>query len=179
MIPHVPSLLLILLVTGACGGDEAARGSTKTPAIDRAARRAYDGAPPVIPHDDFGAASCTSCHNERGIEVAEVGFAPPMPHEQTPGLSASSRCRQCHVFRVTDGEFRGSTFVGEPQTVRGGDRMYDTAPPRMPHAVFMRENCVVCHSGTAAREEIRCSHPERANCRQCHVPVATEGVFTR
>jgi hypothetical protein len=35
----------------------------------------------------------------------------------------------------------------------------------------MRENCNSCHADPASRPEIRCSHPLRANCRQCHVPA--------
>jgi cytochrome c-type protein NapB len=42
----------------------------------------------------------------------------------------------------------------------------------------MRENCAACHTGPAAREEIRTSHPERTRCRQCHVPVTTREIFT-
>ena len=39
---------------------------------------------------------------------------------------------------------------------------------------------MACHGGPAAVEEIRTTHPERGNCRQCHVPAVTEEeVFTR
>ena len=67
----------------------------------RADRRAYDGAPPTIPHEDFGI-ECGDCHNDEGIEVPDVGYAPAMPHQETAGMSAISRCRQCHVFSQTD-----------------------------------------------------------------------------
>ena len=94
-----------------------------------------------------------------------------MPHAATPGLSVFSNCRQCHVFRTTEKVFVESRFKGVLQDLRRGDRMYPGAPPRLPHGLFMRESCAVCHDGPAAREEIRCRHPERSACAQCHVPV--------
>jgi len=153
-------------------------GASKTPALVRAARRAYDGAPPVIPHAPFGA-ECVSCHSEQGLAVEGVGFAPPMPHADTAGLSATSRCTQCHVFRRTEALFRPSTFVGFEQDLRRGPRRHAFAPPRMPHPRFLRENCLACHSGPAAREEIRTDHPERVRCAQCHVPIETGELFAR
>ena len=44
------------------------------------------------------------------------------------------------------------------------------SPPAIPHQLQMRENCLSCHAGPSAPKEIRVSHPERINCRQCHVP---------
>lgn len=158
-------------------GDGDTRTVVKTSATERAERRGYDGAPPVIPHEMFGVA-CMSCHNDRGMEVEGVGFAPPMPHEVTAGLSDVARCRQCHVFRETDEVFVASDFRGLAQDLRQGRRLNDMTPPVIPHPVFMRENCYACHAGTAAREEIRCSHPERARCQQCHVEENATDLFT-
>ena len=149
----------------------------KTPATERAERRAYDGAPPVIGHEDFGM-ECTECHNKDGMAVDDYGFAPPSPHEETRGLSAMSRCRQCHVFKVADDVFAENRFVGLRQDLRSGGRLHPFAPPTIPHKTFMRENCTACHAGKAAREEIRTSHPERTRCRQCHVPVTTRARFS-
>jgi len=151
-------------------------GRMKSSATARAARRAYDGAPPVIPHKNFRMA-CTSCHDEQGVEVPDVGFAPPMPHEKTGGLSAISRCAQCHVFHTTDDLFVSNSFRGLRQDLRAGTRLHDNAPPVIPHKQFMRENCAACHSGPAAREEVRTSHPERVRCTQCHVPVTVRTLF--
>ncbi len=150
----------------------------KTSAQDRAQRRAYDGAPPVIPHETFPS-PCTECHNERGIQVNGVGFSPPSPHELTAGMSATSRCVQCHVFKTTAGEFRTSSFAGLQQDLRHGRRLNSLAPPVIPHLVLMRENCFACHDGAAAREEIRTSHPERERCRQCHLEQKTTTAFMR
>ncbi len=53
------------------------------------------------------------------------------------------------------------------------------APPVIPHQLLMRENCAACHTGPAAREEIRCTHPERVRCAQCHVEATTTVEFVR
>ena len=92
-------------------------------------------------------------------------------------MSARSRCRQCHVLRRTEAIFVENTFVGLPQDLRHGRRLHIEAPPVIPHSVFMRENCVACHTGPAAREEIRTSHPERLRCRQCHLEQQTTSTF--
>jgi len=153
-------------------------GALKSSASVRATRRLFDGAPPVIPHPPLGAA-CVQCHNARGMDVPDLGFAPPSPHAETPGMSALSRCNQCHVHAIDGGEFVANTFVGLAQDLRRGERLYDGAPPVMPHGTAMRENCGACHDGPAAREELRCSHPERARCEQCHVAQQQDGSFSR
>jgi len=186
-------VVLLTLSLAACGGSEdggdaasqgpsvpvaGREGALKTAPLERAKRRAFDGAPPTIPHQPMGV-NCTACHNERGMDVDGVGFAPPSPHERTEGLSSISRCEQCHVFRTTDATFVANSFVGLPQDLRPGPRAYDGAPPVLPHAFLMHENCLACHSGPAAREEIRTSHPERENCVQCHVTQSSPAIFTR
>jgi len=170
--------LVVGFLGAACGGDGVSvdGGGRKSTAAVRAERRAFDGAPPVAPHENFSM-SCVECHNDRGMDVPEVGFAPPSPHELTEGMSAMSRCTQCHVFRQTDDEFAGNDFVELRQDLRQGRRLNALSPPVMPHRLLMRENCSACHSGLAAREEIRTSHPERVRCTQCHVAQQTRSVF--
>jgi cytochrome c-type protein NapB len=170
----LPLLILSLAVIAAGRGEP----TRKTGADVRAERRLYDGAPPVIPHRPFGA-DCISCHQTEGIEVPGVGFAPPSPHAATAGMSAMSRCNQCHVFAETDELFVENGFAGLRQDLRAGQRMADNSPPVVPHRIFMRENCNACHSGRSAREEIRTPHPERARCQQCHVEQATTELFAR
>ena len=176
-----PALLALVLAAVGCGQ----RNWVEVPGTDgvlkasrevRSGRRLYDGAPPTIPHMDFGAA-CTACHDDQGIAVRGVGFAPPSPHDGTPEASVTTRCRQCHVFIETDRLFVESSFTGLGQDLRPGGRLYPGAPPTIPHKILMRENCAACHTGPAAREEVRTSHPERTRCRQCHVPVTTREVF--
>ena len=52
----------------------------------------------------------------------------------------------------------------------GSNNALEESPPVIPHQLQMRENCLACHAGPGAPKEIRVSHPERINCRQCHVP---------
>ena len=171
-----------VLITPGLAGAQAGGGrdgsSQRTPATERAARRLYDGAPPVIAHRPFGM-GCEECHGVQGLEVPGAGFAPPSPHAITTGIGASANCVQCHVWKTTDEEFRTSRFEGLAQDLRRGRRLTRWAPPVMPHAAFMRENCRACHAGPAVREEIRTSHPERENCRQCHVERVTDVEFVR
>jgi nitrate reductase cytochrome c-type subunit len=177
-------LLATLVLTGWVGGCAQetmvavpdSDGGMKSAATVRAERRLYDGAPPVVPHENFGM-SCTECHNVQGVEVPGVGFAPPQPHADTAGMSSVSRCVQCHVFKQSDAVFAASDFIGLRQDLRHGARLNPIAPPTIPHKTFMRENCLACHSGSAAREEIRTTHPERVRCRQCHVPVGSRAQF--
>ena len=174
------TLLLVLAFTACSAGDTVdvpdRPGAVKTAAAERAERRLFDGAPPVVPHEDF-AIECVECHDMQGMDVTDVGFAPPSPHEETRGMSAISRCVQCHVYSGEARPMVANSFVGLRQDLRLGARLNDIAPPTIPHKTFMRENCVACHSGPAAREEVRTDHPERARCRQCHVPVVTLSEF--
>ena len=157
----------------ACSEDPTGKSS----AAVRAARRAFDGAPPVIPHQPFGVA-CTNCHNEQGMAVKDLGFAPPTPHGELIH-GALRRCNQCHVWKEAETTFRENAFVGLAQDLRRGKRLNPLAPPVIPHQILMRENCAACHTGPAAREAIRCTHPERSRCMQCHVEQKTEAEFVR
>ena len=172
----------ILVATIAAGGchrllpssDESADRVTVTlTASDvRADRRLYDGAPPVIPHKPLNI-TCTECHTSSGKQAPPLGFAPANPHAATKGVSGTSYCQQCHVFRRDEQTFQNleNDFAGLRQQFATADRLYPGAPPVIPHRLFMRENCTSCHSGPAARPEIVCKHTERTNCRQCHVPA--------
>jgi len=162
----------------ACGAEAPAPvDAPPLPSSDavRAARRAYDGAPPTAPHADFGA-TCAACHDADGQSVGEA-YAPASPHAGTADEGATQRCRQCHAFVTTDAVFVENDFIGLPQNLRSGRRATPGAPPTIPHRLQMRDNCAACHTGPGARETIRTSHPERARCRQCHVPVAETGTF--
>ncbi len=153
-------------------------GAYKSTASVRADRRLFDGAPPVMPHDNFGA-NCISCHNRQGMSVPGIGFAPPPPHSNTAPPSAMSRCQQCHIAALSEDLFRENSFVGLRQDLRKGERQNSLAPPVIPHQVLLRENCAACHTGPAAREEIRCSHPERLRCAQCHLQQRSASEFMR
>ena len=172
--------LLLLLVAGCLrlpdGDGSASAGIEPASWAERAGRRLYDGAPPVIPHDRLGA-SCVSCHVTLRPASAGLGIPPASPHGGTEGLSAGSRCTQCHVYQVTTDTFVDNDFASVRTGSPSGDRLYDGAPPVMPHRLHMREDCMACHAGPGARPEIATTHPERTRCRQCHVEATETGEF--
>lgn len=135
------------------------------------ARRAYPGAPPVIPHaiadpTSFGGRTCLACHGDGGWAPAFGAYAPVTPHPDF------GNCVQCHVASSDVAPFRATTFqpVERPQIHRTA---MPGSPPQIPHDLFMRDNCLACHAGPGAVREIRTTHPERVNCRQCHAQGST------
>lgn len=141
------------------------------------ALRAYPGAPPRIPHPVSGEAqmggTCGACHERGGFVPAYGAYAPVTPH---PDYTS---CLQCHVPDSPSAPFAPSDWQA-PDWPALGERAMAGSPPRVPHVVQMRENCVACHAGPGALREIRTTHPERTGCLQCHVTsVPTEEVFTR
>jgi len=135
----------------------------------RAARRAYSGAPPTIPHaiDQTQAPSCLGCH-ERGMQLAGK-TAPVMSHRRFES------CIQCHVpgvspFPLVENAPIENTFQGLTALARG-ERAWPGAPPVIPHSTLMREDCQSCH-GKGGAFGLRTPHPERASCTQCHAPSA-------
>jgi cytochrome c-type protein NapB len=144
----------------------------------RAARRAYDGAPPVIPHaiDQRGVPDCLACHGQGMVVAGKV--AKVMSH------AAYASCVQCHVVAVDPRPAAErsprpeSLFVGLAAG-GGGDRAWVGAPPVMPHGTWMRQDCASCH-GRAGLPGLRSTHPTRQSCNQCHAPVAElEARFPR
>lgn len=136
---------------------------------DRARNRAYDGAPPTIPHPvQAGSDSaCLTCHGE-GIRVGDrVASKVSHPH--------FTNCTQCHVESAHTGMrlqevSREGSFVGVYRA-GPGTRASPGAPPTIPHATWMREDCTSCH-GLIARPGLRTTHPWLTNCTQCHAPSA-------
>lgn len=141
----------------ACG--EKAESSTY-PDYRRADLRMYEGAPPVMPHALRNRA-CLDCH-ATGM-ITEGKQAPVTPHPQL------ANCQQCHVPQENVALFRENQFK-RTVTVASLPKANPSGPPLIPHRVFMRENCLVCHNDPARKEVVQTTHPERANCRQCHVP---------
>lgn len=179
--PHKPAdsaapirVLIILAVLGAVGialllpGSQMAASHGPSSHQKRSERRLYPGAPPVIPHPPISG-KCVTCHTPEGTHKPPLGYAPANPHTKTPGMSAESRCRQCHVFKKSTDVFVESDFVREAFTRTKGTRAHAKAPPTIPHPLQMRDDCNSCHTGDSARPEIKCTHPERTRCTQCHV----------
>lgn len=144
--------------------------------------RAYHGAPPSIPHyvadeRSMGGNSCLKCHENGGFVTKFNAYAPVTPHPKM------INCRQCHVPEKTNSLFKGTHFTKIPAPQAGINNALDGSPPVIPHQIQMKENCLACHAGPSAPKEIKVSHPQRINCRQCHVPnnkeVTDIGIFNR
>ena len=144
--------------------------------------RAFHGAPPSIPHEvkserDMGGNSCLQCHQNGGFVEKFKSYAPVTPHPEMVN------CRQCHVPQLTETLFKGTNFEKIPAPTAGVNNALEGSPPIIPHQIQMRENCLSCHAGPSAPKEIRVTHPERVNCRQCHVlnnkEVEDIGTFKR
>ena len=139
----------------------------------RSERRAYDGAPPTVPHEInmISSKSCVVCHGQESTPLIGGKRPATMSHPYF------ANCTQCHVpadglRKLTeddrlwvDSKFKGKNRSGP------GSRAYPGAPPTMPHKVFMRQNCMSCH-GPSRPNAIRSSHPQRQNCLQCHAQNA-------
>ncbi len=150
-------------------------GSSK-PAVlsDRAENRAYDGAPPTIPHPirQDSAAECLACH-EDGMQL-RGRTASPMSH------TSLASCTQCHVVSGApmpgellppDATAAANRFVGL-ESPEQGERAWSIAPPEVPHRLQMRERCESCH-GPGGRDAMRSTHPDRQSCEQCHATNAS------
>jgi cytochrome c-type protein NapB len=156
-------------------GPPAPDGTPIAAALDaRAGQRAYDGAPPTIPHPvrQSSAAECLACHRD-GVAI-RGRVARPVSHPEY------ASCTQCHV--VEDRPMPGGDWLAEGPPAdanvfaglaapAAGPRAWDIAPPQIPHRTHMREQCLSCH-GPYGRSPMRSSHPERQNCQQCHAPAA-------
>ncbi len=129
--------------------------------------RAFHGAPPSIPHPivdelTMGDKSCLKCHQNGGYVPKFNAFTPVVPHPE------KVNCRQCHVTENTTGVFKAFN-KGNYNNPEVGNAAFIGGPPIIPHQMQLHENCLACHAGPSAPLEIRVTHPERSNCRQCHV----------
>ena len=162
--------------------------------------RSYPGAPPRVPHgltaNEFRTNRCNTCHERGGFSQRFGAYAPVNPHPEWtsclqchatnallvglpfPEASGEDACRQCHSGTPSRFEETGLAWRTTPfpalQQHDGGE------VPAIPHDLTLRGNCLTCHFGPGAVAEIRVSHPERANCRQCHVVAETAtGSYVR
>ncbi|HSM04545.1 MAG TPA: multiheme c-type cytochrome [Longimicrobiales bacterium] len=144
---------------------------------DRRVRRDYEGAPPWIPHpvsqEMDRTQDCAPCHTFGGYNPGIRTYAPRTPHTELVG------CLQCHVRRVTDEVWVETEWVAPPWPEYGGERELEGAPPRIPHTLQLRERCLSCHGGSSAAPDIRTTHPDRFNCRQCHMFIEAPGTSFR
>ena len=133
------------------------------------ARRAFPGAPPSIPHPPQGdghyASNCNACHEKGGYVPVLNAYTPPTPHPEF------EHCQQCHTYptRTDEQLFRQIDWQAAQPPALHRPALAGNPPP-IPHTLQLRDNCLACHGGPSAPLEIRTSHPEREQCRQCHVP---------
>lgn len=142
--------------------------------------RAFYGAPPSVPHEvmegDIGSKQCLKCHENGGYVDKYKAYTPVTPHPE------KINCLQCHVPVKTEKLFV-STSWNRTSGPSIGNQALIGSPPIIPHQIQLRENCLSCHAGPSAAKEIRTTHPNRVNCRQCHVindkKLADIGSFKR
>lgn len=142
-------------------------------------RRAYPGAPPVVPHpvdpEINRTQACNVCHEKGGFTPRFNAYVPVTPHPQY------RNCLQCHAQTAQNqvsGVFVESDWLSVRPPVLHRPALPGNPPP-MPHGLQLRDNCLACHAGPAAIAPVRTGHPDRLNCQQCHVPRNTQGVFVR
>jgi cytochrome c-type protein NapB len=158
--------------------------------------RAYPGAPPRIPHglteEEYRTNRCNICHERGGYATRFGAYAPVTPHPENtqclqchvpdamsvgvplPRVRGQMVCRQCHV----DPDRPPPSLVSLNWAPAPWPALHNTAlpgsPPIIPHTLQLRGDCLACHGGPGAVRELRTKHPERGNCRQCHVPQEPE-----
>ena len=139
--------------------------------------RSFIGGPPIIPHPlvaekGIGGKDCLQCHQNGGYVDQFKAFAPVTPHPEFVN------CKQCHVPQKTEKLFKKSDWA-KTRAPPIHQVAFEGGPPVIPHGLQLRENCLSCHAGPATPREIKTSHPERVNCRQCHLPKNTNDLFQK
>ncbi len=159
-------LAILGVLLAGCSSASAEKESSRAELLAaRRALRAYDGAPPVIPHgvESLGRTECSNCHEPGALDNADR-IAPPRSHP------AWGDCRQCHVERKTEKVFVENEVSPLWWPVRGA-RQTSISPPLIPHHIQNRENCAICHIGAQAPAALRAAHGYRPECRQCHAAM--------
>lgn len=155
--------------------EKPSQDEVQTALANRSERRAYDGAPPVVPHpiQQRGGLACMACHGKGAVlgEGDDRRVASVMSHRFL------TNCVQCHVEQISarwgpsDWPPEGNnTFVGLASPTEG-PRANAAAPPQMPHSANMRSVCSSCHGPTGPRG-LQTSHFDRQSCNQCHTSSA-------
>ncbi len=165
------------------------------------ALRAFPGAPPRIPHgltpEEFRSGGCNTCHERGGFSQRFGAYVPITPHPEMgaclqchvgdgdlmaislPSTDPSSRCRQCHAQGGARRVARTVDWIPLKWPQLAGIKA-GSDPQPIPHTLEFRTNCLSCHVAPSAVAEIRTTHPERQNCRQCHLSRDREsGEFVR
>lgn len=153
------------------------------------ARRAYPGAPPRVPHGltagELATSRCNACHARGGYSPRFMSYTPVTPHPELAGCTQchlvddavagvpfprdeAGGCRQCHAPAMRTASVALAGWEPAPWPAVQGPSASGT-PPAIPHDLALRGNCLACHMGPGAVAEVRTRHPERADCRACHL----------
>ncbi|MDH4200056.1 MAG: nitrate reductase cytochrome c-type subunit [Spirochaetia bacterium] len=148
----------------------------------RAKSRAYEGAPPVIPHfiTKSGTRYCLSCHGKGIVFEREARVM-----NQKNALSKITphptwvNCLQCHVIQNDVRLFHKNKFktfrLAHPEKIaKTGE---EVAPPLRPHQEENRENCVVCHLSKTADSSIIPKHGMMEGCEACHMVPESLDIY--
>ena len=137
--------------------------------------RQYSGSPPRIPHPvdvtfSGNETDCLSCHEKGGYSQEFGKFVPVTPHPE------NTLCYQCHAQVQTEDLFVATDWQSI-KPPRLGRSFLSSSPPPVPHSLQLRENCIACHTGPGAVEEIRVNHAGRGECRQCHAVAQQTAIL--
>ncbi len=128
---------------------------------------AQGGGPPLIPHSLEGRSDCVTCHS------TGLAGAPKYPADHTG--RTNDMCQGCHKPGPTSTSASPTTppvGAGTPQPTKpaaGG-------PPKIPHPLQNRENCLACHqTGVGGAPKVPSDHAGRtiATCKGCHPPATS------
>lgn len=150
---------------------------------DRQRTRAFEGAPPVIPHsiEQQSATSCLVCHAEGmqfsgriATKISHPNFSSctqcHVEDHASPPWLASNPAGQATTGTILEAAKPANEFTGLPRSGPGQRAMFGS-PPTIPHTTHLRGDCLSCH-GLVARAGLRTTHPWLQNCIQCHAPSA-------
>lgn len=123
--------------------------------------------PPNIPHTLVGRTDCVACHS------TGLAGAPKFPPDHAG--RTSDMCQLCHkpgAIGVTT-----PAAVASPRPTTPGGTTTAGGPPRIPHSLQGRDNCLACHAtGLGGSPKVPASHAGRTvdTCRTCHQPAQAD-----
>ena len=153
-------------------------------ANQRAQIRAYEGAPPVIPHSILKSAklNCLACHLKGAVYEpdSEILGKKNAVAKITPHPTWEN-CLQCHVVQENAPLFHKNNFKTYhlAYTMKTTAMEGENPPPGMPHQMQNRENCRVCHLSKTANNVIVPKHKITGECEVCHQLPESMDIYSQ